>query len=270
MLQFLIPVDFSDTSANTIRFAFDMNKHFMAKLHVMHVFDLPFSASPETDTVVYEYDSIRDGFEERTWKFINDHKGEYHYDMEVRVTSGGHFQEVAAYAEEQNIDLIILGNKQKSGLGRFFYGTVTQSLLRKSPCPALAVPGDFTWAGFQQIIVCTDYSEPLTPRQCSFLKELTERTGGSLSFLHVQDKVEIALPEDNLSRAMIKNSFGKEPVTIDFDTSIPQSVNNYIRSNGGNLVVTIPHRHSWLDHFLLGSETSSISAHIHLPVLALH
>lgn len=270
MLQFLIPIDFSDTSANTIRFAFELNKHFMAKLHVIHVFDLPFSATPEADTAIYEYDSIRESFTERAWRFINDHRGSFHYDMEVYVTSGGHFQGVSAYAEEQGIDLIILGNKGKSGLSRLLYGSVTQNLIRKSPCPALAIPGDRSWSPIQKMIACTDFSEPLTDKQCHFLKTFAERMEADLNFLHIQDKVEIAMPEDNLSKQKIRQAFGKDPVTAPFERSIPQSIHQYVKSHGGDMIVTIPHRHSWLDHFLLGSETESISEHVKLPLLALH
>jgi nucleotide-binding universal stress UspA family protein len=43
-----------------------------------------------------------------------------------------------------------------------------------------------------------------------------------------------------------------------------------MNAEGGDWVVTIPHQHSWLDHFLLGSETASISEHLKLPLLALH
>lgn len=270
MLQFLIPVDFSDASANALRYAFELNKHFIAKLHVIHVFDVPFSASPETGTAVYEYESIRQSFTERTWKFIGDHKGDFHFDIEVFVTSGGHFQEVVEYARTQNISLIILGNKGKSGLGRWFYGTVTQNLLRKAPCPTLSIPANETWKPIQDIIVCTDYSEPLTDQQCEALKMLSDRLEATLQFLHVQDKVEVALPEDNIAKQKIKTFFGKDPVVTPFADTIPHSIEQYINANSGDWVVTIPHQHSWLDHFLLGSETASISEHLKLPLLALH
>jgi nucleotide-binding universal stress UspA family protein len=270
MQNILIPIDFSDASANALRWAFELNKHFFARLHVLHVFDVPFSASPETDTAIYQYDNIRDSFKERVWTFINDNKGDYHYETEVAVTSGGHFQSAINYAEEKKIDMIILGNKGKSGLGRWFFGTVTQNMLRKAPCIAIAVPDQYNWKEIRSIHVCTDLSKPLTKKQCSDLKTLVERLGSSVTFLHVQDKVEIALPEDSISKQMIKQEFGKDPLTIPFDQSISHSLGNYIREHGGDMVVTIPHQHSWLDKLLLGSETASISEHLSLPILALH
>lgn len=270
MQNILVPVDFSDTSANALKFAFELNKHFFAKLHILHVFDVPFSASPETDAAIYEYDSIRDSFRERAWAFVNENKGDFHYDTEVAVTSGGHFQSAINYAEENKIDLVILGNKGKSGMGRWFFGTVTQNMLRKAPCPAMAVPGNFTGKKIQMVNVCTDFSSALTDKQCAYLKEFSERMGARLRFLHVQDKVEIALPEDNVAKQKIRQVFGAETITIPFDQSVANSLNSYMKENGGDLVVTIPHQHSWLDKLFLGSETASISEHIDVPILALH
>lgn len=270
MQNFLIPVDFSEASANALRFAFEMNKHFFAKLHVLHVFDVPFSASPDTDAAIYEFGNIRESYKERTWAFINDNKGDFHYDIEVAITSGGHFQSVVNYATENKMDMIILGNKGKGGLGRWFLGTVTQNILRKAPCMAIAVPENYTWQPIRQIHVCTDLSEPLTDKQCENLQMISERLEAGLNFVHVQDKVEIALPEDNTSKQKIKGRFGKDAITIPFVNSIANSLNSYIITAGGEMVVTIPHQHTWLDNLFLGSETASISEQMAVPILALH
>jgi nucleotide-binding universal stress UspA family protein len=270
MQNFLIPVDFSDASANALKYAFELNKHFFARLNVLHVFDVPFSASPETDTAIYEYENIRESFKERAWSFIADHKGEYHYDMEVAVTSGGHFQSVINYAQQMKSDMIILGNKGKTSLGRWFFGTVTQNLLRKAPCIAIAVPETFIWKDIKNIHVCTDFSEPLTEKQCQDLKMLAEKFSCQLNFLHVQDKVVVSLPEDNLSIHKIKQVFGKDPITVPFENSVASSLNKYISTMGGELVVTIPHHHTWLDKLFLGSETAAISEHLSVPILSLH
>jgi len=269
MQNILVPVDFSEASANALAFAFAFNKHFFARLHILHVFDVPFSASPETDAAIYEYESIRESFRERTWAFINANKGDFHFDMEVAVTSGGHFQSTINYAEDKKADLIILGNKGKAAVGRWFFGTVTQNMLRKAPCPAIAVPENFRKKDIGRILVSTDLSSPLTDKQCADLKQLAERLGASLDFVHVQDKVEIAMEEDNISKQKIMQVFGKETHTIPFEGSISHSLHEYIRTSGADMVATIPHEHSWLDKLFLGSETEAISETVMVPILTL-
>ncbi len=269
MENFLVPVDFSDASASALKYAFELNKHFFARLHVMHIFDVPFAAASESDAGFFQYEALKKVHEENTWDFINLHKGEYHYDMEVAVTSGGHYQSIANYAKEKNIKLIILGNKGKGGLRKWFFGSVTQYLLRHAPCPVIAIPADYAWKEIENMVVCTDLSQPLSDHQCLELKKMANGCKAKLHFLHVQDKIEVALPSDNVAIDKIRNVFGVSPATIAFEHSIGASVNKYLTQSGGELVVTLPHYHSWLDNMLLGSETSALSKLVKAPMMSL-
>ena len=269
MENFLVPVDFSDASAAALQYSFEFNKHFFARLHVMHIFDVPFAAAAESDAGYSQYESLKKAYEENTWDFINLHKGDFHFDMEVAVTSGGHYQSIANYAKEKNIDLIILGNKGKGGLRKWFFGSVTQYLLRHSPCPAIAVPSEHVPKELNKIVVCTDLSQPLTDHQCVVLKKFADKGNAVIDFLHVQDKIEVAFPTENIAAEKIRNVFGKSPVSIPFDHSIGASINKFLEHNGGELVVTLPHYHSWLDSLLLGSETSAMTKLVKAPIMSL-
>jgi nucleotide-binding universal stress UspA family protein len=269
MENFLVPVDFSDASASALKYAFELNKYFFARLHVMHIFDVPFAAATETDAGFFQYEALKKAHEDNTWDFINLHKGEYHYDMEVAVTSGGHYQSIANYAKEKNIKLIVLGNKGKGGLRKWFFGSVTQYLLRHAPCPVIAIPPDYAWKEIENMVVCTDLSQPLSDHQCLELKKIADGCKAKLHFLHVQDKIEVALPSDNVAIDKIRSVFGVSPATIAFEHSIGASVNKYLTQCGGELVITLPHYHSWLDNMLLGSETSALSKLVKAPMMSM-
>ena len=269
MENFLIPIDFSEASAAALRYAFDLNKHFFAKLHVMHIFDVPFAAATESDAGFIQYDALKKAFEEKTWDFIHANRGDFHYEMEVAVTSGGHFQSIANYATENNIHLIILGNKGKGGLRKWFFGSVTQYLMRHAPCPVIAIPADHTWKEIENIVVCTDLSQPVSEQQTETLKLIAARCNARLNFIHVQDKIEVALPEDSIAIDKIKNVFGAAPVKVPFENSVGASLNKYLTQHGGELVVTVPHYHTWLDNMLIGSETSALVKLIRVPMMSI-
>jgi nucleotide-binding universal stress UspA family protein len=133
----------------------------------------------------------------------------------------------------------------------------------------ISVPTSYHWKEISQILVCTDLSMPLTDEQCTELKQLAEHMKAKLQFLHVQDKIEIALPEDSVSVNTIQKEFGVFPVTISFRNSIAASVNDYINTHGGDLAVTLPHHHTWLDKLFLGSETAHMSDELSVPLLSL-
>ena len=43
-------------------------------------------------------------------------------------------------AEQRGVDVIVVGSHGRTGLGRFFLGSVSEHVVRHSPCPVLVVP----------------------------------------------------------------------------------------------------------------------------------
>lgn len=57
----------------------------------------------------------------------------------VLALEGNASKTITAYLEEQNIDLLVVGNSGRSGLQKFFVGSVSKKLLKDSPCSVLVV-----------------------------------------------------------------------------------------------------------------------------------
>ncbi len=55
------------------------------------------------------------------------------------VRYGHPVEEICHYAEKKFIDLIVIGTHGRSGLARILLGSVTERVLRISPCPVLTV-----------------------------------------------------------------------------------------------------------------------------------
>ena len=59
--------------------------------------------------------------------------------LERQVVHGNPYVEIVRMAEEENVDLIVLGTHGRSGLKHFLIGSVAEKVLRKAPCPVLVV-----------------------------------------------------------------------------------------------------------------------------------
>ncbi|HET9232716.1 MAG TPA: universal stress protein [Candidatus Eisenbacteria bacterium] len=59
--------------------------------------------------------------------------------LERRVVHGNPYLEIVRLAEEESVDLIVLGTHGRSGLKHFLIGSVAEKVLRKAPCPVLVV-----------------------------------------------------------------------------------------------------------------------------------
>jgi nucleotide-binding universal stress UspA family protein len=59
--------------------------------------------------------------------------------LERRVVHGNPYLEIVRLAEEEAVDLIVLGTHGRSGIKHFLIGSVAEKVLRKAPCPVLVV-----------------------------------------------------------------------------------------------------------------------------------
>lgn len=60
-------------------------------------------------------------------------------EADVLALEGSASKTIPAFVEEQNIDLLVIGNSGKSGLQRFFVGSVSKKLIKESSCSILVV-----------------------------------------------------------------------------------------------------------------------------------
>jgi len=56
-----------------------------------------------------------------------------------RVTLGPVAQKIAAVAEEENADLVIMSPRRSRGLRHLLFGSITERVTRLSPCPVLSI-----------------------------------------------------------------------------------------------------------------------------------
>ena len=57
-----------------------------------------------------------------------------------RVERGSPFEVIVKMAEEEAVDAIVMGTHGRSGLKHALIGSVTEKVVRKSPCPVLVSP----------------------------------------------------------------------------------------------------------------------------------
>jgi nucleotide-binding universal stress UspA family protein len=137
----LLTTDFSETSLHAFAPALSVAEKFGAKLLLIYVEEdrLPPFAG--------ELGSVRVGdilelHHERATKEI-EHLGEAHLagkvDYETIVVPGVPHREVVRIAEERNVDLIVIATHGRGFISHALFGSTTERVVRRSPCPVLTV-----------------------------------------------------------------------------------------------------------------------------------
>jgi nucleotide-binding universal stress UspA family protein len=271
MKNILVAVDFSDASANALRFAYALNRHMFAHMHVLHLFDVPITAGDDSDLYLKNYEAYRKSFDDDLWDFVKQHKGEYHYDTDVYSTSGGHYQGIADFARKHPTDLILIGNKGAGGLRKWVFGSVARYLLTHPPAPVLAIPEHFSGGDIRRMVLAVDLASLLPQHRLDYLKTFADTCKASIDIIHVRDRNEISLPVEAKALQQLRETFGTECaiVPVHPGETISVVINRYLTDHQADLLVTIPHAHTWLDRLLIGSETRELASLIQQPIMSL-
>jgi nucleotide-binding universal stress UspA family protein len=130
--KILAPTDFSDLSAKGVRYACELAKEIGAELVVMNIVPLDesnFASKREIDQHKLELD-----------EFLVDRNVGSDLNIRKLVEPGVPSATIVYFAEKENCDLIVMSSHGRTGLSRVLMGSVTEEILRKSPCPVLVVP----------------------------------------------------------------------------------------------------------------------------------
>ena len=156
----LFATDFSEDSVSAVPLVRQLRHHFDADCYVVHVMDVfPHGLSTQPGAVARTRE-IREQSERRLQDFVRTHDlAEEQF--ESALLTGEVSDAIDRFTAEHNIDLIVLGTRGDTGLGRLFRGSTAEEIFRTARCPVmLAGPslqpkGD---GGFQRLLFASDLS----------------------------------------------------------------------------------------------------------------
>lgn len=140
---YLVPLDFSKASEAALNHAVKIAKRNKAKLLLLHVISdsALLVSAPEGGTDFFL--QLLRGLEEnakRLMKRVVDRKrlrpGQY---RSLIVRGGNPAEAIARHAKKARASMIVMGSHGRTGLQRFFLGSVAERTLRYAECPVLIV-----------------------------------------------------------------------------------------------------------------------------------
>jgi nucleotide-binding universal stress UspA family protein len=137
--RILVPTDFSDSAKNALRYGVSFAEEYKAALLVLHVV--------ETAAVGYASDlfpiPMTDVFREITTyartelQAIVKEVTARGVSVEDLVVQGKPSSEIIRVASEKEVDIIVLGAHGKGVLDQALFGSTTERVVRRAPCPVL-------------------------------------------------------------------------------------------------------------------------------------
>jgi nucleotide-binding universal stress UspA family protein len=139
--RILVPIDFSDASARALEYGSRLASTLGAELTIVHVV-APLVTHAWMDGADQGGDTI-DAWLNDAHATVADAVASVRDHVPVvrgTVAIGLEAEEILDFASRQRIDLIVMGMHGHGRRARWIHGSVTDQVLRRAPCPVLAIP----------------------------------------------------------------------------------------------------------------------------------
>lgn len=137
--KLLIPVDFSSHSERAVDYGCVIGKKFSAGVILMHVIE-PFQYSVTDTLKLIDHRRALQTLAESLLDNLEKTLREKGVRAQAVLGSGIPYREILHHAEEQKVDLIVMGTHGRTGLERLVLGSVAEKVVRTAPCPVMTVP----------------------------------------------------------------------------------------------------------------------------------
>jgi len=141
--KILFCTDFSENADRAFVFAVNAAMRSAgSELHLLHV--IPEPSAQFWKGYIYEVDEDVDALARRE---IDEKLAETYrprvpegVPLVIAMRIGEAGQQILEYAQEQDMDLLIVGRQGAGAMGKILFGNITERVVRKANCPVLVIP----------------------------------------------------------------------------------------------------------------------------------
>lgn len=274
MKNILVPVDFSHNAFSAFHYATQLAHTLSAKVTLIHVINGSFNTN---QPLGYEpIKSMEEAMMERLRYFAVEYPHEVgtmikNVPIEYEVRFGIPGFTIANYTKDQEVDLIVMGTRDKHGIFDKILGSTSSITISVATCPIITVHENTKYSDLEKIVFGFDTKKDVDDA-VEFLKEYNENFNANIDFVHVEkDEEEVLTPvmkeiveemlDDQISYSFeIKKIKGRDTATV---------LSDYCINNKADMLV-LYHRKANIWNRLFKPSVSVKSAHqFHLPVMIL-
>ncbi len=199
MKKLLVPTDFSECADNAKDTAIRIAERNGAEIHLLHSVNTPvdwreFEAYTRRGTIPFSGGSQAELHKDfnTAVEAIDSKMGEIISEAEAKslkahkhVVYNYNYNDIVKWAEENNVDLIVMGSHGASGWNELFVGSITQRVVRTSKIPVLVAKGDSDLSSMKQIVFASDFEETDAMDDLKDAISFAKIFGATLNLLYV-------------------------------------------------------------------------------------
>lgn len=270
----LVPIDFSDVSANAFRYALLLADHLDASVDLLHVAE-PDDGSLMSLTLTAQLVDIgKEKLADFFTRGMTAVSGQLEHVPAVRsFVRKGHLRPVMQkHVEAEGNGLIVMGTHgEDNNLVDDIFGTNTSLLVSNAPCPVLVIPEGFAFRPIRSICYATDLAH-IDAFHAGHLLKALRVFQPRLDFVHVKTS---DAQKKNFNMDLLREVFDRPGTGMDTrfhileDDDVAEEIFDYAKVTEADLVVMHRPRRGWLSRLFTRSNTRDAVLDATLPLLIL-
>lgn len=199
--RILVPVDFSESSVDALRFALPFAREFGARLDLLHVIEpaaAAFGQPGEGGYLPFEGSEQRQRSASARLERLAAAEVRQPVQVTVLVKEGRPRSVIGAVAAELRSNLLVVSTQGRTGLKQFLLGSTAEAVVRRAPCPVLTVrrrflarrgtPQSPPSERINRILVPVDFSAS-SRAMLQYAVAFATQCRASVMLLHVVDRI---------------------------------------------------------------------------------
>jgi len=284
--KILVPVDYSTISDRAVKYALIMAEQKNASVTLLHSVVL-FEDDVDDEEQLEHYEAIVERKEANRLKKMKAHqaagtkRGVKVNSVLLRGISAA--ETILEYIQDNNFDLVVMGTHGRTGISKWFFGSVAERIMQHSSVSLITIHKDYKRTHINKILVPIDFSDYAKHAVKTGVK-LAKDFNAKLLFLHSIEQE--AHPEfyagslesiikvnpqlkNRIHNSLIKFTGIKEDKAkyVIKEGKAHKEIQKYAKNNGVSLIVMATRGLGFWDQVLIGSNAENVAAIAHCPVL---
>ncbi len=137
----LVPTDFSDSAIKALNYARSLAEMCQATLHVLHVVEKPHLAVGGSEVLSFWAPELVQRLVRTAESKLAGLALEVEQALTVESAArvGVPHAEIVRYADENHIDMIVMGTHGRGAVGHMLLGSVAERVMRSASCPVMTL-----------------------------------------------------------------------------------------------------------------------------------
>ncbi len=298
--RILFPTDFGESAEQALHYAAMLAEEYGAELVMMNVVSLfgeeglpPEDRLEELDRHAAGYlEQLHGQARQKLERAVEEQVGRGIRTRKLIARGFSPYREILRVAEEQQVDLIVMGTYGRGGVTHFLFGSTAEQVVRMAPCPVLSVrhhaPHLTRFNSLRNILFPTDFSN-YSKRALPYALSFAARYGARLHVLHVfeqrihpafylEDKTTPLELDEGLHqralealRELVVSELQGRSIDIRYEVAAGKpfvEIINYARAAEIDLIAVATHGLTGLEYMVIGSTTERVVRKAPCPVLS--